>query len=676
MSGLNRRCFVPELVSTIVIVILQVAIVLPSYITAATGDGQFVYNGFSNRDLIVDGAATVLPGGLLELTNGTALTKGHAFYPTPFRLRGSPGAALQSFTVCFIFGIVSAYREVATDGMAFLVAPSSNLSGANSAQHLGLFNEENNGNMSNHVFAVEMDTIQNKEFMDIDSNHVGVDINGLRSVNSSSAGYYDDITGGFRNMSLMSGEAMQIWIDYDASATRIDVAMAPFKMAKPTKPLLSTSQNLSAVLTDVAYIGFSAATGPFETRHYILGWSFSMNGTIPSFLTDQLPQLPRVSRKASQQSKVLLIIVPIATAVFVFSVSLAIFLFMRRQQKYAELREDWEIEFGPRRFSFKDLYFATEGFKNRHLLGIGGFGRVYKGFLSESKLQIAVKRVSHESRQGIREFIAEVVSMGRLRHRNIVQLLGYCRRKGELILVYDYMPNGSLDKYLHCNSNRPSLDWNQRFRIIKGVASGLLYLHGEWEQVVIHRDIKASNVLLDEEMNARLGDFGLARLYDHGTDMQTTHLVGTIGYLAPELVNTGKASPSTDVFSFGIFILEVTCGRRPIEHEMNSDKLTLANWVIDHWHKGSLLEAMDPKLQNDYDADEACLALKLGLLCSHSSPTARPSMWHVMQYLNNDLPFPELNPMDMMQNRWVDSPVTYCQSVASDGTMSGLSEGR
>uniref|UniRef100_I1Q7U4 non-specific serine/threonine protein kinase n=1 Tax=Oryza glaberrima TaxID=4538 RepID=I1Q7U4_ORYGL len=469
------------------------------------------------------------------------------------------------------------------------------------------------------------------------------------------------------------------WIDYDARAMRIDVALAPFKMAKPTKPLLSMSYNLSTVLADVAYVGLSAATGPLETSHYILGWSFSMNGSAPSFLNAQLPDLPRrgTTQKVSRRSKVLLTIVPIATATSAVAVSLAIFLFVRRRFKYAELREDWEIDFGLHRFSFKDLYFTTKGFKNRHLLGTGGFGRVYKGLFSESKLHITVKRVSHESRQGIREFVAEIVSIGHLRHQNIAQLLGYCRRKGELLLVYDYMPNGSLDKYLHCNSTRPSLDWNQRFQIIKGVASGLWYLHGEWEQVVIHRDIKASNVLLDEEMNARLGDFGLARLYDHDTDMQTTHLVGTIGYLTPKLANTGKASPATDVFSFGIFVLEVTCGRRLIEHGMNSEyKFTLVDWVIDRWHEGSLLEAMDPKLQNNYDDDEACLALKLGLLCSHPSSIARPTMWHVMQYLNHDLPFPELMATDMVRNRCVDSPISYCQSVVSDGTMSGLSEVR
>jgi serine/threonine protein kinase len=155
------------------------------------------------------------------------------------------------------------------------------------------------------------------------------------------------------------------------------------------------------------------------------------------------------------------------------------------------------------------LFHATGGFKNKHLLGEGGFGKVYKGVLPLSNVEVAVKRMSHESRQGMKEFVTEVVSIGRLRHCNLVQLLGYCRRKGELFLVYNYMPNGSLDKYLHCEEHKTFLNWAQRFRVIKGIATGLLYLHEKWEKIVIHRDIKASNVLLDDEMNGRLGDFGL-----------------------------------------------------------------------------------------------------------------------------------------------------------------------
>ncbi|CAN6213754.1 unnamed protein product [Urochloa humidicola] len=242
-----------------------------------------------------------------------------------------------------------------------------------------------------------------------------------------------------------------------------------------------------------------------------------------------------------------------------------------------------------------------------------------------SKLDVAVKKVSHNTSQGMKEFVSEVVSIGRLQHPNIVRLHGYCRRKDELILVYEYMSSGSLDKYLY-DQDKPTLNWDQRVKIIRGIASGLLYLHEEWEKVVLHRDIKPSNVLLDDEMKGHLGDFGLARLYDHGEDPQTTHVVGTIGYLAPELARTRKATPLTDVFSFGIFVLELICGRKPIEQTAQDSQLMLVDWVLEYWHKGSLTGAVDIKLQGAYDVDEACLLLRLGLLCSHPFINARPNM--------------------------------------------------
>ncbi|MBA0750767.1 hypothetical protein Gogos_002156, partial [Gossypium gossypioides] len=294
-----------------------------------------------------------------------------------------------------------------------------------------------------------------------------------------------------------------------------------------------------------------------------------------------LPKLPRVGPK--KISRLLTIGLPLISVIVILAAVSGVVYFMRRKRKFAEVFEDWELEYGPHRFKFKDLYVATKGFKDKELLGSGGFGKVYRGVLPTSKLEVAVKRVSHESRQGMKEFIAEIVSIGRLRHRNLVQLLGYCRRKDELLLVYDYMPNGSLDKYLY-GQPKLTLNWRQRFRVIKGVASGLFYLHEEWEQVVIHRDVKASNVLLDGELNGRLGDFGLARLYDHGTEPQTTHIMGTLGYLAPEHTRTGRATPRTDVFAFGAFMLEVACGRRPIL-QSPTDNVILVDWVYSCWCK-------------------------------------------------------------------------------------------
>ena len=262
--------------------------------------------------------------------------------------------------------------------------------------------------------------------------------------------------------------------------------------------------------------------------------------------------------------------------------------------------------------------------------------RLIEVYLDE---HVAVKKVSHDSgKQGMKQFVAEIISMGRLRHRNLVQLRGYCKRKGELLLVYDYMPNGSLDKVL-CSNVRANLNWFQRIRILRGVACGLLYLHEEWEQVVLHRDIKAGNVLLDADLNGKLGDFGLARLYDHGSNPQTTNLVGTIGYLAPELLRTGKATTSIDVFSFGAFMLEVACGRRPME----LGELDLVDRVIECWKKGSILDAGDPRLEGIFAEEQMELILKLGLVCSHPNPAIRPSMRQVMQSLDGDAKFPNIS---------------------------------
>jgi serine/threonine protein kinase len=174
------------------------------------------------------------------------------------------------------------------------------------------------------------------------------------------------------------------------------------------------------------------------------------------------------------------------------------------------------------------------------------------------------------------------------------------------------------------------------------VASGLFYLHEEWEQVVVHRDVKASNVLLDGELNARLGDFGLARFYDRGSDPQTTHVVGTIGYIAPELTRSSKATTSIDVFAFGAFLLEVACGRRPIEPRWQTEDVILVDWVFSQWNRGEILGARDPNLGTDYVAEEVKLVLKLGLLCSNSELAARPSTRQVVQFLEGDVPLPEL----------------------------------
>ncbi|PAN39261.1 hypothetical protein PAHAL_7G231500 [Panicum hallii] len=665
----------------VLLLFLGVGGLLPAVTTAA--DERFVFDGFKGANLTLDGMATVTPDGLLLLTNATPQLKGHAFYPAPLRFHRTPnGTAMRSFSTAFVIGIIGAYVDLSSHGMAFVVAKSRNFTSALPGQFLGLVSSATNGNATNHLFAVEFDTILNSEFNDMSGNHVGIDVNGLNSVDADNAGYYDDATGGaFRNLSLVSRKAMQVWVDFDGQTMQVNVTMAPLEAPRPKKPLLSTTVNLSSVIEDTAYVGFSSASGILFCRHYVLGWSFSMDGAAPALNISSLPTLPVTTPKP--RSKTLEIVLPIASAVLVFAVGAAVFALLRRRRMYAEVKEDWEATFGPHRFSYKDLYHATDGFSDKRLLGIGGFGRVYRGVLA-SKVEVAVKKVAHGSRQGMREFVAEVVSIGRLRHRNLVKLHGYCRRKGELLLVYDYMPNGSLDRHLHDLSKVP-LSWAQRFRVIKGVASGLLYLHEDWEQVVVHRDIKASNVLLDKEMSGRLGDFGLARLYDHGTDPHTTHVVGTMGYMAPELGHTGKASKASDVFAFGAFMLEVACGRKPVVQDARDNRQVLVDWVLDRWRAGAVTDTVDRRLGGDFAEGEASLVLRLGLLCSHPLPGARPGMRQVVQYLDGDVPLPELSPtyqglsmLALMQDQGFDPYVMAFPMTSTTGAsaISDLSGGR
>jgi len=671
--------------------LLCLSLNLPSFCRVAGGNESFVFSGFAGakNNLTLDGTAAVTGEGLLELTNNEPGVKGHAFYRIPLQFKDSPNGTARSFSLTFVFAILSASSDVSTDGMAFVIAAGKDFSNASPAQYLGLLDSHSAGpaNASgNHFLAVELDTIKNDEFQDIDDNHVGVDIDALSSVESISAAFHDDTDGTLKNLSLIStdGKITQVWVDYDGEAKQINVTLAPMGVAKPSKPLLSNTTDLSAVITDHAYAGFSAATGPIRSRHCVLAWSFAMNGPAPPIDFNKMPRLPHSSGHKTLMTKVLEIALPAAALVIILAACVAVFVIVQRKLAYDELREDWEVEFGPHRFSYKELFDATEGFKSKHLLGAGGFGKVYKGVLPKSKSEVAVKRVSHDSSQGIKEFVSEVVSIGHLRHRNLVQLLGYCRRKGELLLVYDYMPNGSLDKYLYGEENKPLLEWAQRFQIIKDVASGLFYLHEKWEQVVIHRDIKASNVLLDGGMIAHLGDFGLARLYDHGTDLQTTHVVGTMGYIAPELSRTGKASPLTDVFAFGTFLLEVTCGRRPVSNSVQHGRAMLVDRVLEYWHRGALEETVDSRLQGNYNVDEARMVLTLGLMCSHPFPGERPTMRQVMQYLDGDAPLPELAPANMsllslMRNQlsFDQSVLQYPWSATSMGTMTpGISVGR
>ncbi|KAF1882013.1 hypothetical protein Lal_00038656 [Lupinus albus] len=519
-------------------------------------------------------------------------------------------------------------------GLVFIFTPVTGIQGTSSAQNLGLFNLTNNGNDSNHVFGVEFDVFMNQEFDDVNANHVGIDINSLTSSVSHDAGYWkSNDEKSFKELELNNGENYQVWIDYEDSL--INVTMAVVGMRRPLRPLLNVSLNLSQVFMDEMFVGFTSATGQLVQSHKILAWSFSNTNFSLSeeLITEGLPSfvLPKDSIFESKA-----FVAGFTVGVFFVIcviVLLALFLIqrMRRRGRKKEEMEDWELEYWPHRMTYDEIEAATKGFCEENVIGVGGNGKVYKGIL-RAGAEIAVKRISHEN-DGMREFLAEISSLGRLKQRNLVGLRGWCKKdQGDFLLVYDYMENGSLDKRVFYCDEKKMLNYEERVKIIKDVAFAVLYLHEGWESKVVHRDIKASNVLLDKDMNARLGDFGLARMHNQGQVSMTTKLVGTVGYMAPEVIKTGKASTMTDVYMFGILILEVMCGRRPLEE----DKPPLVEYVWKLMVQGELVNALDERLKDIgelFNVQEVERVLNLGLLCAYPEPQARPTMRQVVNIL-------------------------------------------
>uniref|UniRef100_A0A0E0BV13 Protein kinase domain-containing protein n=1 Tax=Oryza glumipatula TaxID=40148 RepID=A0A0E0BV13_9ORYZ len=297
------------------------------------------------------------------------------------------------------------------------------------------------------------------------------------------------------------------------------------------------------------------------------------------------------------------------------------------------IEDELELEAaGPRRFHYGELAAATANFSDDRRLGSGGFGSVYRGFLNDG--DVAVKRVAETSRQGWKEFVAEVRIISRLRHRNLVPLIGWCHDGGdELLLVYELMPNGSLDAHIHSPEN--VLPWPVRYEVVLGVGAALMYLHQEAEQRVVHRDIKPSNVMLDASLNARLGDFGLARLID-GRRSRTTGIAGTMGYIDAGCFLAGRASVESDVYSFGVVLLELACGRRPaVVLDGGEDAIHLAQWVWDtHGGGGSgFLDAADARLNGEFDVEEMERVLVVGLWCAHPDRGLRPSIRQTVSVL-------------------------------------------
>ncbi|KAI8539751.1 hypothetical protein RHMOL_Rhmol09G0207200 [Rhododendron molle] len=270
-----------------------IAILLLLLLKFATSSNNIPDDFISNGYLKLDGRAELSSNGLLTLTDSSPLLIGHAFHNFPIQFKNSANASVISFSTTFIFAIVSENVKFSGHGIAFVMSPNKEIPDPLPMEYLGLFNTTNNGINSNHIVAVELDTVQDPEFDDINDNHVGVDINSLRSIKSAPAGYFADQNGSFRNLSLKSGDPMQVWVEYDGINRQLNVTMSPIHIPKPALPLLSLTKDLSPFLLEYMYVGFSSSTGKLQSDHYILGWSFKMNGQAQQIDTSRLPKLPQ-----------------------------------------------------------------------------------------------------------------------------------------------------------------------------------------------------------------------------------------------------------------------------------------------------------------------------------------------------------------------------------------------
>ncbi|ESQ35718.1 hypothetical protein EUTSA_v10006795mg [Eutrema salsugineum] len=293
-------------------------------------------------------------------------------------------------------------------------------------------------------------------------------------------------------------------------------------------------------------------------------------------------------------------------------------------------------------FDFQVLAASTDNFSLRNKLGQGGFGPVYKGKLQEGQ-EIAVKRLSRSSGQGLEELMNEVVVISKLQHRNLVKLLGCCIEGEERLLVYEYMPKKSLDAYLFDPSKQKILDWKTRFNIMEGICRGLLYLHRDSRLKIIHRDLKASNILLDENLNPKISDFGLARVFRANEDeANTRRVVGTYGYMSPEYAMEGLFSKKSDVFSLGVILLEIISGRRNSHKEENNLNLLAYAWKL--WNEGEAASLADPIVFGECFAKEITKCVQTGLLCVQEVASDRPNVSTVIGMLtteNTNLPEPK-----------------------------------
>uniref|UniRef100_A0A6V7QR04 Protein kinase domain-containing protein n=1 Tax=Ananas comosus var. bracteatus TaxID=296719 RepID=A0A6V7QR04_ANACO len=499
---------------------------------------------FSNLTLLGD---SYLRNGAIGLTRETDVpssSSGTVICNLPVQFYDLSTNTSASFSTKFSFSITNPNPQSQGDGLTFFISPSNETLGSTGG-YLGLFNATapaKNGS----IIGFEFDTRLDEEFGDPNDNHVGLDINSPNSSKAVDAGSY--------GIELKSGNTTTAWIDYYDGDNQLEIRLS-YSAVKPEKPVLSLRVDLSEHFEETMYVGFSASTEGSTELHTIKDWSFRTFG-LPSLnpssinpspdrrgnTSSIIPAMPATSPRSSFRRKLgfaLGIMGPVALCI---AFVLFVWVSIKKYMEYKANKQGLATEFlkGPRKFSYREMSTST-------------------------------------------------------RARRLV------RRKGRTAARVRVHANGSLDKLLYrepnsCGSSPMILQWPDRYNVAVGIASVLSYLHQECEQQVIHRDVKTSNILLDSNFNPRLGDFGLARLKDHNKSPVSTLTAGTMGYLAPEYLQYGKATEKTDVFSYGVVVLEICCGRRLIfdrENERAKKMVNLVDWVWDCIQRiGSLKQPM------------------------------------------------------------------------------------
>ncbi|KAJ7966299.1 putative Kinase [Quillaja saponaria] len=561
---------------------------------------------------------------------------GRASSVKPLHLWDSSTEILTDFTTRFSFTIDLQGSDVArgSNGLAFYLAPVDYQIPPNStSESLGLFNITTRGGVpGNQIVLVEFDIWENFEFDPPVGNHIG--INGNSDATPSLGTIELNTVEGWDRVGRASYvKPLHLWDSSTGILTDFTTRFS-FTIDLQGSDDAQGSDGLAFYLAPVGYqIPPNSANehlGLFNgtTRRGVSGNPI----VLVEFDTWVNPEFdPPVGKHIGINNNTL-------------GVSFSYLFVTKRKSKKIGSRGnyekfDLEREALPKRFHYQELLAATNGFANDRRLGQGGSGQVYKGILIDLGRLVAVKRIFPESENSERIFMNEAKIISRLIHRNLVQFIGWCHEKDELLLVYEYMPNGSLDTHLF--GNRRTLQWNVKYKIALGLASALHYLHEDAEQCVIHRDIKSANVLLDIDFSPKLGDFGIAKLVDPRLKTQTTGVVGTFGYLAPEYFNHGRATKESDMFSFGVVALEIACGRRTYL-DSEGYHVPLAKWVSELYVAEEILNAADERLNMDFDESEMRCLLIVGLWCTNPIDKERPKAGPVMKVLQLEAPLPEL----------------------------------